>query len=84
MSSTLLLTIKEAAQELRMSEWFVKKEIRNGRLMARKFGRATRIERAELERWVACREIVGRVEVGLREWAAWASVQIPESNGGNR
>lgn len=49
----LLLTIMEAADEVRLSDGFIKKEIREGRLLARKFGRTTRIERRALEAWIA-------------------------------
>ena len=48
---TILLTIPEAAQETRMSRGFIEKEIREGRLIARKTGRHTRIRRDELELW---------------------------------
>jgi len=52
MSAHLLLTIPEAADEIRMSPGYVKKEIREGRLTARKCGRHTRIERRALEVWI--------------------------------
>lgn len=58
MSNTYLLTIKEAAEESRLSEWFIKKEIREGRLLARKFGRATRIERHRFEQWIGRQNVV--------------------------
>ena len=48
---TLFLTIPEAATEARMSRGFMEKEIREGRLIARKVGRHTRIRREELELW---------------------------------
>lgn len=48
----LLLTIDEAATELRVSQGYVKKEIRAGRLNIRKIGRLTRVERRELEAWI--------------------------------
>lgn len=47
----MFLTIPEAAEEARMSETFIKKEIREGRLIARKTGRHTRIRREEMELW---------------------------------
>ena len=50
---TLLLTITEAAKETMMSAGYMKKEIREGRIQVRKVGRHTRIERVELERWIA-------------------------------
>lgn len=60
--NTLLLTVAEAAEECRVSEGFLEKEIREKRLSTRKLGRLTRIERTELLRWIAdlpCREFVG-------------------------
>lgn len=51
-SATALLTVKDASKEVEMSEGFIKKEIRAGRLVGRKFGKFTRIEREELERWI--------------------------------
>lgn len=47
-----LLTIAEAAEEARFSPGFIKKEIREGRLIARKYGRGTRIWREEFEAWI--------------------------------
>jgi len=47
-----LLAVSDAAKESKMSEGWIKKEIREGRLIARKFGRKTRIEREEFERWI--------------------------------
>ena len=49
---TYLLTIKDAADESRFSESYIRKQIRLRKLQRRKFGRDVRIERAEFERWV--------------------------------
>jgi len=54
----LALTIPEAAEEIGMSEGFVKKQIREGLLVARKFGRHTRIESSALQEWVRRTKIV--------------------------
>lgn len=53
----LLLTIKQAAHEAQMSESFIKKEIREGRLKAGKFGRSRRILSDDLRAWAE--KIVG-------------------------
>lgn len=57
MSTTILLTIPEAAEECRMSEGYIKTAIRNRELEARKFGKNTRIERTELERWIKAKPV---------------------------
>lgn len=49
----LLLTIEEAAEELRMSPGYVRAKIRSGELPARKLGTRTRIERSALEAFIA-------------------------------
>lgn len=76
---TLLLTIKEAAEETRLSEWFIKKAIRERDLIARKYGRATRIERSELEKWIKCRNLAGDAPVGGGESWESAENQVVES-----
>ena len=58
MEKFALLTIPEAADEIRMSEGYVKKEIREGRLVALKCGRHTRIERRMLEKWIERRPVI--------------------------
>ena len=54
----LLLTIEEAAEELRMSAGYVKQLIRDGRLSRLKLGTRTRIERTALESWIAANRTV--------------------------
>ena len=49
---SLLLTVKEAAQELRRSESWIRQEIRAHRLRSVKFGRNQRILAEELRRFV--------------------------------
>lgn len=48
---SLLLTIAEAAEEVRMSQSFIKREIRSGKLKAVKCGRHTRVRYCDLEAW---------------------------------
>ncbi len=74
-----LLTIKEAAEQARLSEWFIKKEIREGRLLARKFGRKTLIERSQFERWVSCRDFAVSAPVGGGEPVESSNSQVRES-----
>jgi excisionase family DNA binding protein len=47
-----LLTIKEAAQKLRLSPKFVYRAIDAGELACHRFGRAIRISRADLVRFM--------------------------------
>ena len=47
----LLVRLRDAAASIGVSEAFVRGEIRNGRLEARKAGRATLIPVDELRRW---------------------------------
>lgn len=47
-----LLTIREAAAEIRMSEGWVKKAIREGRLRALHFGRSVRIRPEDLAEYI--------------------------------
>lgn len=47
----LLLTRLDAAEQAGVSESYIKKEIRDGHLPARKLGRLTRIHREEFEAW---------------------------------
>lgn len=73
--SYLLLTIPEAAEEIRMSEGYIKKAIREGRLLARKFGRHTRIERQALERWIALQPVRNVVNVEGQDGAGTKNPQ---------
>ena len=56
----LAYTIKQSAKVVARSETRVKKAIREKELTARKDGRATVIERTELQRWVASLRTIGR------------------------
>ncbi|MCL4807679.1 MAG: helix-turn-helix domain-containing protein [Thermoanaerobaculia bacterium] len=49
----LMVRLGDAAASLGVSEAFVRGEIRNGRMEARKAGRATLIPADELRRWAA-------------------------------
>jgi excisionase family DNA binding protein len=44
------VTVPEAAKRARISEWSIRKEIREGSLMARRIGRVVRITDEELAR----------------------------------
>ena len=52
---SLLLTIPEAAEALRLGTSSVKQMIRSGELPIVRYGRAVRIPRSGLEQWVASR-----------------------------
>ena len=52
-ADTLLLTLDEAAQQLRCARRSVERHVANHRLHAVQLGRSVRIERQELERFVA-------------------------------
>jgi excisionase family DNA binding protein len=56
----LAYTTTQAAQVTGRSHTRIKKAIRERELTARKDGRATLIERAELQRWLAAMPTVGR------------------------
>lgn len=84
MEGTYLLTIQQCAKESMFSEWFIKKEIREGRLAKRKFGRAVRIERAEFERWAQCRDFEGSTPVGGGVLADSPFRQVLVTTRGNR
>lgn len=79
----LLLTIAEAAEELRISEGFVEGEIRAKRLAIRKLGRLTRIERTELQRWISEQPVenVGTIPGQYGSASRRDSAQVPESTG---
>lgn len=51
MSEDELLTVKEVATELKLSERFITQEISKGNLQAYRFGKTYRIHRSELERY---------------------------------
>lgn len=53
-TSTLVgvLTISEAAEASRVSTWTIRREIKEGRLKARRIGSCTRILDDELDRWL--------------------------------
>lgn len=53
----LLLTIDEAAEELRMSPGYVKKAIREGHIRKVKLGTAVRVEYAEIVRYIAAQRV---------------------------
>ena len=50
-------SIKQAAQRLGVSRWFIYDEIRAGRLVAHKVGRAVRIHKDDLGRYLAANVI---------------------------
>jgi excisionase family DNA binding protein len=56
----LAYTTTQAAQVTGRSHTRIKKAIRERELTARKDGRATLIERAELQRWLAAMPTIGR------------------------
>lgn len=62
MSDTILLTIKEAAMELRLSQGFIRAAIRRGELPVVKFGRSLRIFREQLIRWARRNEVTAKVD----------------------
>ena len=45
-------TVPECAQKARVSPWTIRKEIQEGRLIARRIGRCVRITDEELARWM--------------------------------
>jgi excisionase family DNA binding protein len=47
-----MLTVKEVATELKLSERFITQEITKGNLTAVKFGKTYRIYRSELNRYI--------------------------------
>lgn len=49
----MLLTIQEACCTLKIGRSLLYRHIKNGSITARKVGRRTLIEKAELERWVS-------------------------------
>lgn len=51
MSDDELLTVKEVAAELKLSERFITQEVSKGNLQAYRFGKTFRIRRSELERY---------------------------------
>ena len=70
----LAYTIKQSAKVVARSETRVKKAIREKELMARKDGRATVIERTELQRWVASLRTIGRDPVQEPAHVALATI----------
>ena len=52
-----LLTIKEAAEQLRLSTATVHKLIEAGKIPAYRFGKATRIPKVEFDRWMASSKV---------------------------
>jgi excisionase family DNA binding protein len=53
MSTKIALTVEEATAFVGMGRTYLFREIREGRLVARKAGRRTIITRADLEKWLA-------------------------------
>lgn len=51
MSDDEMLTVKEVAQELKLSDRFITQEITKGNINAYRFGKTYRIYRSELERY---------------------------------
>ena len=47
-----LYLVSEAAEAARVSEWTIRREIREGRLRARTIGRLVRIVDDDLARWI--------------------------------
>lgn len=47
-----VFTVREVAQQLKLSEWSVRREVREGRLRAKRIGRCQRITATDLERWL--------------------------------
>lgn len=70
-NSPLALTVKEVANELRVSEWQVYELIRQGQLPHIKIGRRKIIPRKALENWLERRcqggDQHGVVEAGAKE-----------------
>ena len=52
MSENPLLTVKEVAQELKVSERWITQQITNGTLPAVKFGKTYRIYRSDLDEFI--------------------------------
>jgi excisionase family DNA binding protein len=63
--TAILLRVGEAAELLRLGESTVKLMIRRGELPVVRYGRAVRIPRGDLEKWVA-----DRTERQERPWLA--------------
>lgn len=60
-----LLTIKEASAAIRMSEGWIKKAIRDGKLQALHFGRSVRIKPEALEAYI---NSIPAKEPKVRQW----------------
>ena len=70
----------QAAKVTGRSHTRIKKAIREKELTARKDGRATLIERAELQRWLASLPTIGREPVQVEHDQAPAPQAIPASD----
>jgi excisionase family DNA binding protein len=56
MTDDPMLTVKEVASELKLSERYITQMISEGKLQAVKFGKTYRIYRSELDRFIAERQ----------------------------
>lgn len=63
-----ILTVKEVAQLLRLSQWAVREGIKSGALRAARFGHIYRIRRCDAEAWFAasCAGMGSAAEEGPR------------------
>lgn len=52
------LTVPEASELAHLSEWTLRKEIREGRLVACRVGKCVRLRPADLEAWMESRRVV--------------------------
>jgi excisionase family DNA binding protein len=53
LDTAVVLTVKEAAAMAKVSEWTIRREIREGGLKARHIGTCVRVTRMEFDRWLA-------------------------------
>lgn len=82
MTDPLVITIPAAAARLSMSEEWVKREIRAGRLKSVKYGRARRIRVADLTAFVAARDdsrvtSIGTARRRRRQYAPLPETDVP-------
>ncbi len=52
------LTVPQAAVEVQLSEWTIRKEIADGRLVSSRVGKCIRVRPADLEAWMESRRVV--------------------------
>ena len=66
-ADTLLLTLDEAARQLRCARRTVERHISSHRLRVVHLGRSVRVERRELERFIAQMRDVGGIAAEVRD-----------------